>query len=624
MRKVHTNDQVNRGLRYMVGAVSHSYNAIMRRLSLYKVQGLKCRRSCHNLSLISARNYALFFLITATCMPQPTVAQDIPSSEVDLNTLMQSSFANMLVPKPVVQHSTSEVIVSEGLEEVKAIEAEEHLYREEGVVLVEDIKPVQALQDSESAQVDVVVAEPQEVIEEARLKVDAIKDTGFFGQAGEVLPLVLGGRHELIADVADPVGVVEAVALALRNNFEVKASTENLESARWDKYGAYSQYLPVVEFSSSRGSERSRPGSYNNEDGQRVLDTKHFRTDRSLSIRQPLIDTTIVADIYKFHSSEDLAQEQHRDVNEDIALKTVTVFFQLLQARKSSQLVDQYKSYLGKLHDRMKARVEGGGGVRADLDRIKSRLMLAQAQQLEIMGQYSTKLGEFRRLTRSTPSLLKVPRTFSPSVPPSVDEALSIALKHNPEYLSSLEKVEVAKGDRDRSVSNLLPKLSLEYSRINTYNAGGSAGGNPIDGVYPKQDDERLMLVASWSLAGGTSVTSGVSGHAKVRQMMMLSRDVRARVESVIRIGYDALHAAQQRVSILEETYNVDRRVANDFEEQYKQGNRSLFELLDAYERMHTAQQSLMRTIIAKTEVAYQIQRQLGNLTQSIIGDEGI
>jgi len=354
------------------------------------------------------------------------------------------------------------------------------------------------------------------------------------------------------------------------------------------------------------------------------MDTTHFRTDRSLSVRQPLIDPSIIADILKFHSKEDFSKSQQIDVQEDISLKTVNAFFQLLQARKSMQLYDQYKRFLSKLYDRMKARVDGGGGIRADLDRIHSRLMLAEAGKLEASGEYTTKLGEFTRLTRISPTNLKIPKIFVPKTPSSMSEALSIALQKNPSYLSSLNKIEMAKGDRDRSLSGLFPKLSLEYSRFNTYNAGGSAAGNPIDGVYPKQDDEKIMLIASWSLPGGTSVSSSLSGQAKVRQMTFLSNDVRARIESAIRTGYDALSASNKRIAILKETYISDKRIVDDFEEQYKQGNRSLFELLDSYERLHASKLALMRTIIAKVEVAYQICRQMGSVTTSVLGNGSI
>ena len=442
------------------------------------------------------------------------------------------------------------------------------------------------------------------------------------GRAGSKIPLDLEASSVSRADVMEPVRLEEAVAFALKNNFEVQASGARVDSARWDKYGAYSQYLPSVDISTAHGTERSRPGSYNDADGNRVMDSTHARTDRAISIRQPLVDLSIIADVLKGHSRENLSESDQLDVREDVAYKTVTAFFKLVQARKTVQLADRYKNYLDDLYDRMQIRVEGGGATNADLERIRSRSTLAQASRLEAVGAYGSGLSEFRRLTKITPALLEIPDRLSPDTPPTAQEALVVALKANPAYLSSLYKIDVAAGDRDRSLGNLLPKLSAEFSKVYTRNAGGVEEGNPVDGIYPIQNDRRFMLVARWTLAGGTSVASGLSGAAKVRQMSFLSQDVKARIEEAVFMGYDALEAANKRISILQETLEADSNVVKDFEEQYKQGSRSLFDLLDAYERLHNSQLELMRTMIAKAQVAYQIRRQTGDLAAAVLGNK--
>jgi outer membrane protein TolC len=444
----------------------------------------------------------------------------------------------------------------------------------------------------------------------------------FLGEASDRVTLDVGDAPSVKADILEPLRIEEAVAFALKNNFEVKASGAKSDSATWDKLGAYSEYLPSVEYTYAEGSERSQPASYNDAWGNRVMDSKHFRRDRALFVRQPLVDLSIIADIQKGHNTEDLSSSDQLDVREDIAFKTVNVFLRLIQARKTIQLADQYKGYLEVLARRMKERVDGGGSTGADLDRIRSRSTLADAARLEAIGEYGMHLAEFKRLTKVVPAQLEIPEKVVPETPPSSQEALDKALKSNPAYLSSLKKVDIAESDRNRSAANLLPKLSVEYAKIYTYDAGGSADGNPIDGVFPNQKDDRLMLVARWAISGGTAVASSLSGAAKVRQMNFLAQDVRGRLEEAIHTGYDTLNASRKRILILRETLRVDENVARDFEMQYSEGNRSLFDLLDAYERLHNAQLELMRTIIAEAQVAYQIRRQMGELADAITGNK--
>jgi len=419
----------------------------------------------------------------------------------------------------------------------------------------------------------------------------------------------------------EPIAISESVAFALRNNFEIQAGEEKLHSAYWDKIGAYSQFAPTVNFDYSQGSEQSDPASYNDALGNRVLESTHFRRDRSLTVRQPIIDLGVVSDILSAGDKENIAKADQRDAREGIASDTVNAFLKLLQARISVRLAEQYKEYLDNLSKRMTARVEGGGATGADLDRVKSRASAAENARIEAMGQYETDLAEYRRLTRVSPSQFKIPDVLSPPIPETAQVALEAAFRQNPAYRSSLDKIDAAADDRNKSYSGLLPKLSVQYGKDFTYDAGGAAKGNPVDGVYPDQTTETVMLVAQWSLNGGTAIAGGVSGMAKEREMDLHAQDVRARMEQGIRSGYTAINSARERRRVLQKSVEENERVVKGFEDQYKDGNRSLFDLLDAYEQLYSSRLNLMRIVVANAEAAYAIRRQMGELIPSIISE---
>ncbi len=423
------------------------------------------------------------------------------------------------------------------------------------------------------------------------------------------------------ADVQAPMQLREAIAFALSNNFEVKASAEKVRGSYWDKMGAYSQYLPSLEASVASGSERSQPAAYNDATGTRVLDSTHHRRDRSIAVRQPLIDLGIIADILSGTDREGVAKSDRRDVREGVAFDTISVFFGLLQSRIAIRLADQYKQYLDDLAARMKVRVDGGGATIADLERVRSRSTLADSARVEAMGEYQTNLSEFKRLTKIMPAQLVIPEVLVSPVPNEVQDAFEHALKSNPSYVSSLGKISLAADDRNKFISGLLPKISAQYTKVFAYDAGGAAKGNPVDGVYPTQTTEAVMLVAQWSL-GGTSVTGTLSSMAKTREMNLRAQDVRARIEEGVRAGYTAMNAARERQAILIKAVNANESVVRGFEEQYKSGGRSLFDILDAQEQLYNSRLNLMRVTIAKAKASYQVRRQMGELVQSIMGSE--
>ncbi|MEQ1790219.1 MAG: TolC family protein, partial [Rickettsiales bacterium] len=305
-------------------------------------------------------------------------------------------------------------------------------------------------------------------------------------------------QYAQTANVLEPIRLDEAVAFALKNNLEMKASVSRTKSAALEKMTAYSRFLPALDVKFSKGSEESMPASYNDMFGNRTLNDKHTRRDRTFAVRQPLIDLEIVADIVTSADKENLAKTQELDDRDGIAYDTVNTYLKLLQARISVQLADQYRTHLDELSARMKARLEGGGATIGDLERIKANASSAEVARAEALGEYESNLAEFRRLTQITPAQLQVSEVLVPEVPDSLTDAVKNALEKNPSYLASQEKLNIATSTLHSSIAKIAPKVSLEYSDTYSYNAGGAAKGNPVDGVYPDQQDKRLLLVAHW------------------------------------------------------------------------------------------------------------------------------
>ncbi len=338
------------------------------------------------------------------------------------------------------------------------------------------------------------------------------------------------------ADIQSPMHIDEAVAFALKNNFEVQAAGEKSSGAYWDKMGAYAEYTPNLQMTADTGPERSQPASINDANGNRVLDNTHNRKDESITVTQPIIDLGIISDIMSGTDKQGVADTDQIDVREGIASDVASVYLNLLQSRISIRLSDGYKSYLDDLAQRMEARVTGGGATSADLDRIRGRSTAAESARIEALGEYESNLAEFKRLTKVMPAQLVIPTLLAPSVPATAEEAMERALKTNPSYISSLKKINMAQDDRNKSFAGLLPKLSAQYTNSYSFNAGGAAEGNPVDGVYPTQKTQAMMLVAQWAF-GGPSITGGISGMAKTREMNLRSLDIRSRIEQGIRTG---------------------------------------------------------------------------------------
>ncbi len=443
----------------------------------------------------------------------------------------------------------------------------------------------------------------------------------FLAQSNGVVALNVS-EYAQQANVVEPIRLDEAVAFAIKNNLEIKAANSRTKSATLEKITAYSRLLPSLDAKLSRGNEQSMPASYNDMFGNRVLDDKHTRKDRTFAVRQPLIDLEVIADILTSADKEALTKVQGQDERDGIAYDTVNIYLKLVQARIAVQLADQYHAHLEELLNRMKNRVDSGGATVGDLERIKGHASLAEVARAEALGEYETNLAEFRRLTQITPAQLQVSEVLVPDVPKSLTDAISKALKNNPSYKATEIQRDIASSTRNSSFSKLAPKVSLEYSDTYSYNAGGAAKGNPVDGVYPNQQDKRLLLVAHWTLNGGMEVAEGMTALEKERETNFRSLDARSRIEEGVRASYNAINAANQRVAILQKGVESNEKVVREFEDQYKNGSRSVFELLDAHAQLYGNRVNLMRIEIARALAAYQVRRQMGDLLTALIEQE--
>lgn len=437
-------------------------------------------------------------------------------------------------------------------------------------------------------------------------------------------PVVRLEQSSFPADLAEPIRLDEAVAFALKNNFEIRASGAKKEAAAWDLAGAYAGYLPTLTITRSNGMETSAPAAYY-VGNDRVESSTHHRRDKQLSVRQPIVDVSLISDVLLRYRSKDAANAEELGTRERIAMQTISAYFKLVQARLSMRFAKEYKDQLDKLNGLMGARVEGGGAPRSDMDRIRARSVSAQSAIIETASEFEASLTEFRRLTGVTPLQFQLPASLVPNPPASVEAALGEAARANPDYLLSRHQMEVQEMESYKSYSRLLPKISFEYTNSRSWNASGAAlgGGSANTGtIFPFQNETRAMVVATWSISGGTEVTQGLAAAAKAREADYRSRDTRAKLEESVRVAYNALSAARGRVPVLEEAVESNLKVATAFEEQYLNASRPLFDLLDAYERQYMARQELTRVLIAEAQAGHQLRKLMGQLVAGLLETE--
>lgn len=471
---------------------------------------------------------------------------------------------------------------------------------------------------------------------------DSVASTADRGRVrAEVLKKLEGGPVLMLeADpnnppsFVEPLRLEEAVAFALKNNYEVLSSHAKLNASQWDNLGGYAQYLPHIDYDHETGQERSRPASYSIKDAAgntqtAASDTHHTRT-RSLTIRQPLIDPAIIADILQRNDTLGAVEFEDLGVREKTALATVSSFLRLSQSRLLIGFAEHYKAGLDQLAQRMRDRVSGGGASGVELDRITARSVSARSAIIEAHSEYQAAIVEFRRLTGVNPIKLALPDSLMPSVPDTAEDVLTRSLRNNPDYNATMKRADAAIGDMEKSFAGLLPKFAVQVSDTRSWNAGGAAltdtatctPTGSTNCVWPYANDRRIMGVLTWSLNGGSDITSGFGNRARAQAASYTANDTRTKLEESVRVGFDALNSAGGRIDAVSQAVEANAKVTTVFEEQYLAGSRQLLDLLDSYERLYNSQIELARLLIAESSAGFQIRRLMGELVPAILSTE--
>lgn len=439
-------------------------------------------------------------------------------------------------------------------------------------------------------------------------------------EGGEVVTLEADPSYP--PTVTEPLELVEAVAFALKNNFEIAAAKAKTEGSQWDLVGGFGQYLPRVDYNRKQGHEHSRPTSYHDPSGATVPSDRHPYWSRDISVRQPVIDLSIVADILARWDGKDAVKAEELGVRERVALDTINSFMRLAQSRLLINFATRYKEALDKLAQRMGDRVAGGGASAVELERVNARATSAQSAMIEARAEFKAAMTEFRRLTGQTPQKLTLPANLLPTIPDNVDEVVARALRFNPDYLAALLRIDQTRENAAKAFAGPLPKFAIEISDSRSWNSGGvtqELPGNAPGGVFPYSNTKKIMGVMSMQLNGGVDFAQGMAYAAQTRQVTAQAADTRARLEESVRTGYSALSAANGRIEAVSTAMEANGKVAGVFEEQYLSGGRQLLDLLDAYERLYQSQTELSRLVVSEASATFLVRRQMGELVKALM-----
>jgi adhesin transport system outer membrane protein len=338
------------------------------------------------------------------------------------------------------------------------------------------------------------------------------------------------------------------------------------------------------------------------------------RSDAGFTLRQLVYDFGAArADIARSKSLVDAERLRLADQAEDIALRTVNAYLNLLEQGELIVLMDKVVADNNSFANLVKASERQGNGTVADVNRIKSKVNEVEALRTDIMTTYTTAQDEFFRLTKLDSGRVRRPNSVVSQVPRSFEIAFEAAQQYNPSLLA----LGAAGTSIDRQLTSQhaqrLPRVDIQGDGLVKHYVGSPAAGQGIV-------DSRLMLMVSYKLLDG-GVMSAQEDHIredrKANDFKML--DERESIELNLRRFYQALSANRIKETAAIQGTGTAQQASSLYMEQFKAGKRTVFEVLDSRMVIFTMQKNAVNGRYEQLRAAYGILRNMGRLVETAI-----
>lgn len=423
--------------------------------------------------------------------------------------------------------------------------------------------------------------------------------------SGNTIDLPAVEVESLDDDIQVPfLNLEQVIDLALHNSYSYAATAAQADQADYAAKVALGQLGPTLDLRTQKGTEYSAPASIRDDNGNIVQSYSHMRWDMTLIARQPIFAPGSFFDYAKQRAMRQAADMRRDDARESLYYTTIKAYYDVLRAYAALSFARSYGARMDDLLDYMRKRLEGGGASKIDYERVRGRLLMAQATVAEAEGTLESTLVSLAQLTGKRVRQVQVPERMMPTLPLTSRQALKNVYETNAGILAARRDADAARQELYSARSKFSPTLAVEVTQSKTRYAGGDPTLN---------NDRRIMLVLTMNLLnGGSDVYYQSQIGAKFREKSNTAADLERKLKEQIEINYRTLGAVQKRMEISRQAYEANANVADVFLEQLATGSKQLLDVLDAYQQAYQARMDFALLLFQQADLSYQILRNTG------------
>lgn len=371
---------------------------------------------------------------------------------------------------------------------------------------------------------------------------------------------------------ASAMSLQEAIQKALTTNPQISQAVENREAVEFELRQARGLYLPSIDLEASVGQRRLS----NNSTGTLTRDYENFNSSEvGLTVTQRLLDGGgRRAQVDQQASRVDGASFRVLERSETIALQVVQDYLEYILQSKIVGVAQQNVSFHNGILADINQGISGGALTEVDAVQGRERLAAAQARLREAKEELELTKIRFLKTVGEPIANAKVPASVAKSLPRNLQDAIAAAKANNPRIYSARADIDAADAAVRAARSNYAPTLDLE---------GRASVGNDVGSSQGNTNDVQVRLVARWNLyRGGIDQAREQERIRRASEQRFASDQVHREIEESVRSAWNERSSRGELAQILNSQSSQNAQLVSSYSEQFKIGQRSLLDVLDA------------------------------------------
>ncbi|MHB1207092.1 MAG: TolC family outer membrane protein [Rhodospirillaceae bacterium] len=301
-------------------------------------------------------------------------------------------------------------------------------------------------------------------------------------------------------------------------------------------------------------------------------------------------------------------------VRQNVILEGVTAYINLLRQNELVDLSGQNEGNIRKQLNLEDERVRRGSGIAVDVLQAKSRLQVSLERLVAYRGAFQDAHSRYTQVFGHPAEVgaMPVPNLPKQLLPATVEDAIAIALKENPNVAVSDKRIDITHEQKKAAQAEYQPSFDIVVQEKYQDNYFGSPG---------IRRDRTAKLQVTWNLFGGfgTTARSSQAAYDEVARMNDAA-ETRRKTEEQVRLAWQTLQTTTERVSLLENAVNIASEVFEARKKLRESGKETVINVLDAENEVFSARIAYTSASYDARLAVYQLLSAIGRLEFDRIG----